>query len=70
VVNTGYPASSDFVDVTRLDLRFFDHGALVSGRRAARAVLRELDVAPRPTRSRQDLTQARDHLGAVVRVGR
>src|ERR1700761_541909 len=29
VVNTGYPALPDFVDIASLDLRFFDHGALV-----------------------------------------
>jgi len=29
VVNTGYPALADFVDVPSLDLRFFDHAALV-----------------------------------------
>jgi phytoene dehydrogenase-like protein len=30
VVNTGYPALSDFVDVDQLDLRFFDHAVLVA----------------------------------------
>jgi phytoene dehydrogenase-like protein len=29
VVNTGYPALPDFVDIASLDLRYFDHGVLV-----------------------------------------
>ena len=29
VVNTGYPALADFVDVHSLDLRYFDHGVLL-----------------------------------------
>ena len=30
VVNTAYPALADFLDVTRLDLRFFDLGVLLA----------------------------------------
>jgi phytoene dehydrogenase-like protein len=30
VVNTGYPALADFVDVAALDLRLFDHGVVVA----------------------------------------
>jgi phytoene dehydrogenase-like protein len=30
VVNTGYPALADFVDISALDLRFFDHAVLVA----------------------------------------
>src|SRR5690348_16858716 len=30
VVNTAYPALSDFVDLASLDLRFFDHAVLVA----------------------------------------
>jgi phytoene dehydrogenase-like protein len=30
VVNTGYPALSDFIDLPALDLRLFDHGLLIA----------------------------------------
>jgi len=30
VVNTAYPALADFIDLTELDLRLFDHGVLVA----------------------------------------
>jgi phytoene dehydrogenase-like protein len=45
VVNTGYPALADFVDIPSLDLRFFDHAALVVDSRG-----RHLLADPRRTR--------------------
>jgi phytoene dehydrogenase-like protein len=47
VVNTGYPALADFVDVPSLDLRFFEHGVLLvdeRGRHTLTDPRRRLDL--------------------------
>jgi thioredoxin reductase len=52
VVNTGYPALSDFADIPSLDLRFFDHAVLVvdeRGRHLLADPRRHLDL-PWPAR--------------------
>ena len=52
VVNTAYPALADFVDLTRLDLRLFDHGVLLATERGPRLLAdpRRLPVMPPPQR--------------------